>query len=165
MRLVKLALISAVGLFVVIWLLSLLIPSHSIVSRAVTINAPIDSVRQQIRDMRHWEQWNALLKDSSLGKIKFQADVVQANNMTITLLNANDTTIVTSWKRTGQEPVTGTFSLNAVENATVLQWYFDFHLKWYPWEKFGSIVFDKELGPPMEASLDQLKKISQKTPD
>jgi hypothetical protein len=46
----------------------------------------------------------------------------------------------------------------------VLQWYFDIKLRWYPWEKFGSIVFDKQLGPPMEKSLGNLKKLLEKNP-
>jgi len=40
-----------------------------------------------------------------------------------------------------------------------VQWYFDFHLDWYPWQKFQSIIYDKQLGIPMENSLQQLKQI------
>jgi hypothetical protein len=39
-----------------------------------------------------------------------------------------------------------------------VQWYFDFEVNWYPWEKFGSILFDRQLGPSMERSLETLKK-------
>jgi hypothetical protein len=37
-------------------------------------------------------------------------------------------------------------------------------LNWTPWEKFGSITFDKQFGTPMEASLNNLKKLMEKTP-
>ena len=47
------------------------------------------------------------------------------------------------------------------EGSTTVQWYFDFHLKWYPWQKFQSIVYDKQLGPEMEASLENLRRIVQ----
>lgn len=164
MRLVKLGLISAVVMFLLVLLLSLLIPSHSLVSRAITINRPFDSVKVQVADLRNWQYWNALLKDSSLGVVQFSERNISTDRMKIELIAVDSTAVITQWKREGQEPVQATMSLTAAGNSTILQWYFDFHLKWYPWEKFGSIVFDKELGPPMEASLDQLKKIAEKQP-
>ena len=65
------------------------------------------------------------------------------------------------WARAGQEPVLSGIGTTPAGNATIVQWFFDFKVKWYPWEKFGSIVFDKQLGPSMEISLDQLKKICE----
>lgn len=162
MRLVKLGLISGVVLFLLIFLLSLLIPSHSLVSRAITIHAPADSVKARLMDLRQWEQWNALLKDTALGNVEFASETIGTAHMKIRLLSVDSASVKTEWKREGQEPVISTMTITPSGDATVLQWYFDFHLNWYPWEKFGSIVFDKELGPPMEASLDQLKKVSEK---
>lgn len=162
MRLIKLGVISVVVMFVVIYLLSLLIPSHSIVSRAITIDVPMDSVKIKLNDLRQWESWNALLRDSSLGKINFQEKSVQSGRMNIELVSADSGLIKTRWKRGGQDAVVSTHSLTQAGNATIVQWYFDFKLKWYPWEKFGSIVFDNEIGPPMEASLEQLKKLCEK---
>jgi hypothetical protein len=43
-----------------------------------------------------------------------------------------------------------------------VQWYFDFVFRWYPWEKFSSIVYDKQLGPAMEKSLNNLKDLIEK---
>jgi hypothetical protein len=45
-----------------------------------------------------------------------------------------------------------------------VQWYFDFYLKWEPWEKFSSIVYDKQLGPVMEESLIKLKTLTESNP-
>jgi hypothetical protein len=52
-----------------------------------------------------------------------------------------------------------------LSDTTVVQWYFDFRLKWYPWEKFGSIVFDQQLGPSMESSLENLRINFEKPSD
>jgi hypothetical protein len=51
-----------------------------------------------------------------------------------------------------------------IENGSVttVQWYFDFVFRWYPWEKFSSIVYDKQLGPAMEKSLNNLKDLIEK---
>ncbi len=44
-------------------------------------------------------------------------------------------------------------------DSTTLQWYMDFKLRWYPWEKFSSLVFDKSYGGRMEQGLNNIKKI------
>ena len=162
MRLVKLGLISIVGLFLVIFLLSLLIPSHMKVSRAITIYANVDTVKAYVNDIRQWQYWNALLKNENFHSVKFEPSLFSSTEMKIVMLPSDSTGLRTSWERVGQEAVKSGISITAVDNSTIVQWYFDLKVKWYPWEKFGSIVFDKELGPPMEQSLEQLKKICEK---
>lgn len=54
------------------------------------------------------------------------------------------------------------FHLIPAGSVTVVQWYFDFTFKWYPWEKFSSIIYDKQLGPQMEQSLLNLKRLLEK---
>ncbi len=162
MRLVKLGLISIVGLFLVIFLLSLLIPSTMRVSRAITIDVPLDTVNAYLKDMRQWVLWNALLKNENLHSVKFDQSSFSSDEMKIVMLSPDSTGIQTSWERVGQDRIQSGIGITQAENSTIVQWYFDFNVKWYPWEKFGSIVFDKELGPPMEQSLDQLKKICEK---
>jgi len=44
-----------------------------------------------------------------------------------------------------------------------VQWQFEQKLKWYPWEKFASLMSDKIMGPMMEANLDELRKLVEKT--
>jgi thiamine kinase-like enzyme len=48
-------------------------------------------------------------------------------------------------------------------HVTVVQWQFQQRLSWYPWEKLGSIMNDKIIGPMMEKNLGNLKKIVEKT--
>ncbi len=60
--------------------------------------------------------------------------------------------------------VQDSFHLEESAGITVVQWYFDFKLNWYPWEKFGSITFDKQVGPVMEQSLNNLKKLVENSP-
>jgi len=163
MRVVKLGLISLVGLFLVIFLLSLLIPSTMRVSRAITIDAPVDTVNAYVRDMRQWGLWNAMLKNENLHSVKYDQSSFSSDEMKIIMLPPDSTGIRTSWERLGQDKIQSGVGITQAENSTIVQWYFVFKVKWYPWEKFGSIVFDKELGPPMEQSLEQLKKLCEKT--
>lgn len=164
MRVVKLGLISIVGLFLVIFLLSLLIPSKMRVSRAITINSSFDTVIYYLKDIRQWQRWNGFLKNDGLSNIKSDSLLFLSSEMEVKIVKRDSVGIIqTSWKRVGQEAISSGFGVTIAEHASIVQWYFDFKVKWYPWEKFGSIVFDKELGPLMEHSLDQLKKMIEKT--
>jgi len=51
---------------------------------------------------------------------------------------------------------------NAESNSVTIQWYMDFHLRWYPWEKFSSFVFEKVYHPQLQQGLDNLKKFLEK---
>jgi hypothetical protein len=159
MRLFKLAIISFVGLFLVIFLLSLLIPSKMRVSRAINIEAPRDSVLKYLVDLREWKKWNILTNNPQLTGVNYSASAFSSDQMSISLVSYDSLQVLTHWNRKGQDTVRGGYSLTSAGSTTVVQAYFDFKVKWYPWEKFGSIVFDNEIGPPLEASLEQLKKV------
>lgn len=164
MRFVKLGLISIVGLFVVIFAISLLIPAHIRVSRAVNIIAPKDSIYNRLSDLRHWKQWNVLTNGASVLNQQYAANSFTSDELTVKLVETRADSILTDWQQKEGRTINSGFNLHTVENTTVVQWYFDFQLKWYPWEKFGSIIFDKQLGPPMEQSLAELKKSLEQAP-
>lgn len=158
MRFVKLGLISIVALFVVIFLISLLIPSQVRVSRAININAPKDSITYYLSDLRQWQQWNTLINSPEMINPSYSNNTFTSDRLQVQLVEVEPDTITTSWRQGGGQEIASGFTLHTSANTTVVQWYFDFRLKWYPWEKFGSIIFDKQLGPPMEQSLGELKK-------
>lgn len=140
MKLIKLGLLSAFFLSLLLFLMSLLIPSVVRISRAIDINAPIEAIQPRLADLQEWKDWNEMARDE----------------MEIKIVSASRDTITASWKN-GNNPVMSAFTLAESGGATVVQWYFDFQLDWYPWEKFGSIIFDKHFGSPMEKSLSNLK--------
>jgi len=70
--------------------------------------------------------------------------------------------VTTSWAQQNAKYFTGGYNLmQLVPDSVTVQWYFDFHFAWYPWEKFTSLVYDKQLGPVMEQSLINLKHYSE----
>jgi hypothetical protein len=164
MRFVKLAIISAIVLFIVIFLFSLIIPSTVRVSRAIDISVSKDSLIAQLADLRQWKQWNIMANNSELGKEQFTETAITSEQMTITKKALVGDTLFTNWKQPNARVLNSGFSWYGKDGQLVLQWYFDIKLRWYPWEKFGSIVFDKQLGPPMEKSLGNLKKLLEKNP-
>ena len=139
MSVIKLGGISVIVFAVILFLLSLLIPSHIRVSRAIDIHANrVDTV---IADLQTWPEWNTLFNDS----------------VTVRKLSSDSNNIRTLWL-SRNNAIRSTFHIERASGVSVVQWYFQFDLKWYPWEKLGSIIFDKQLGPPMEQSLNNLKK-------
>jgi hypothetical protein len=164
MRFVKLGLISAVILFIIIYLFSLIIPSTVRVSRAVNISAPKDSLVAQLTDLRQWHFWNEMASNRESGNQQFTESSITSGELIITKKGKVGDTLLTDWQQKNARVLNSGFTWYGGDGELVLQWYFDIKLRWYPWEKFGSIVFDKQLGPPMEKSLGNLKKLLEKNP-
>jgi hypothetical protein len=164
MRFVKLALISGVILFIVIFLFSLIIPSQIRISRAVDIAVPKDSLVKAVADLRQWQSWNELVSNPDLTNKQFSENLFTSAQLKITKESQVGDTLLTTWQQKNARVLTSGFIWMGENDKLVLQWYFDVKLNWYPWEKFGSIVFDKQLGPPMEKSLANLKKLLEGNP-
>ena len=49
-------------------------------------------------------------------------------------------------------------------NSVTVQWYINFHLRWYPWEKFTSFMFEKVYDPQLQQGLENLKAFLEKQP-
>ena len=166
MRLFKLFIISIISFFLLITGISLLIPSHVRISRATNILASPDAIWQQVDDMRTWQNWNPFFLDISGEKISY-GDTV--NGMP-RLMKVDGTTI--QWKesrpderivvmQTDRRSILNGWKCisHTITDSTTVQWYMDFHLRWYPWEKFASLLFDQSYGPKMEQGLMNMKKI------
>jgi len=161
MRFVKLGLISAVVLFGIILLISLLLPSHIRISRAIDIDAPADKIYPILADTKQWEKWNEYIRVYH-NRIA-ETDMLKADEIAIFITSKKDNLVTADWQQPSGNKFGSGFAIisNHTGHATV-QWYFDFHVKWYPWEKFQSIVYDQQLGPIMEKSLAGLKRIAEK---
>jgi hypothetical protein len=160
MRFVKLGLISAVVLFGMITLMSLLLPSHIRISRAIDIHAAKEKVYRPIADISQWQQWNEYVR--AYHNKKIENGEIRADEISISLTGSNDTLVTSEWLPPSGNKFGSGFAIIAQDSShTTLQWYFDFHLKWYPWEKFQSIVYDQQFGPVMERTLGNLKRIAE----
>ena len=158
-KFLKLGIISLVLLFLLLTAMSLLIPSTVRISRAIDINAPSDSIQNYIEDLRRWSQWNEMITDTVFRDAKINATGIKTSDLEIARTRSDKDGILTTWRRGGRKLESGFVIVQTTPESRVVQWYFDIHLKWYPWEKISSIVFDKQLGPPMERSLLRLKNL------
>jgi hypothetical protein len=157
-RATKLIVISIVMLFIVLTGISLLIPGRTRVSRAINIHAPKFRVMPMISDMRNWREWNRFVEENDSMKPRYFADSIHAGDTRIIMQSRNDELLQTVWKR-GDRAYNSGLAIMEQGSVTILQWYFDFDTKWYPWERFNSILFDKQIGPVMENSLAAVEKL------
>lgn len=163
MRLVKLGMISLVAFALLVFGLSVLIPSHVRISRAINVAAPKAQVQQQLVHMQHWQQWNVMVNNEVLTNKHFGDSAFTADQLQVNLAGVWPDSVHLRWNQ-GKNIIAGGFNLYESGDTTAVQWYFDFYLEWYPWKKLGSLVFDKQLGPSMEQSLSNLQNIMGKKP-
>jgi hypothetical protein len=129
----------------------------------VNISVPKDSLRAALTDLRQWKQWNELMNNPGLTNQQYTENSYTSDRLKVTREPSVGDTLFTSWHQGKARVLASGFTWQG-NDQLVLQWYFDIKLRWYPWEKFGSIIFDKQLGPPMEKSLGNLKKLLEKNP-
>lgn len=157
MRLIKLAIISFVVFFVIITAMSLAIPSHVRISKAINVKADAKDIFPLITDRQAWPQWHPAFKGGDINQL------LQQNKITITPLTTNDSVVTVQWQQEGNRPVLNGWQLHqfAGGDSSTLQWYMDFNLPWYPWHKFGSLFYEKTYGVMMEEGLANLKAVAQ----
>lgn len=166
MGVIKLGFISLIVFSLLITGISLFFPSHIRISKAVDINASRDSVQRQISNAANWKKWypGADTMELLITDGKANGLLMDSLQGIISITNISDSSVVaaTAGPRI-REAITGwnIYESNNPNTVTV-QWFMDFHLQWYPWEKFSSLLLEKRYGPMMEQGLDKLKRVLEK---
>ena len=165
MQYVKFFIISLISIFLVLTALSLLFPSNLRVQRVVNIASTRVKVLSAIGDMKTWPEWNQFVRRSGLTHITVSAPSsgvgarLSSDQMTITETAADSDGITLDWDLNGGKRHPGGVAVGALNRDSItVEWWFDLHFRWYPWEKLGVFVYDRKLGPVMEESLDSLKR-------
>lgn len=166
MRFVRLIVISFIVFFLIATAFSLLIPSHVRISKAVNIKANTDSILASVKDPARWKEWYPGLDTAHLLHVNNEVKGVYiddkdiTNPVYITLTRVDSTEIEAQYISRKMKPVANVWKIMwyATSDSTTLQWYMDFHLRWYPWEKFSSLLLEKSYGTLMEKGLSNLKR-------
>ncbi len=163
-------------MFLLVTAISLLIPSHVRISKAINIGTVADSVWNQVDDLGKWESWNPFFNnlatkrvtyldtaDGKLNAVKVESTTIRWKEKNATehiaeMLSGNRLPMMSGWKCIpGQQT-----DSNALSDSLTLQWYMDFKLRWYPWEKFASLMLENSYGTQMEQGLTNLKELLEK---
>jgi hypothetical protein len=144
MRIIKLGIISVIVFSLLITGISLLFPSHVRISKAIDISTQTNLVMSQLKDTINWKNWYPGADSAEVLPV---------------IISVTDTTVLASSTIVkGRKGISGWNVFQAaIPNTVTVQWYMDFHLRWYPWEKFGSLLLEKRYGPMMERGLQRLK--------
>jgi hypothetical protein len=156
MKYIKLIIISLVFLSVLVMGISLLLPSKVIASRAIEVNTTANKIAYFTSDLSHWSQW---MSDWKQNKVVLENNTAYIGTQSVRFLDKTTTKVNYEWIATGQNPYLVTFEWTLLKDSTyVIHWSFEQNVKWYPWEKFQTLLNDKLLGAKMEIELQHLQE-------
>jgi hypothetical protein len=158
MRLIKLFLLSLLFFFILLTAMSLLVPGHIRLSKAINIGQPADSIFHLIRNRDEWKQWHPAFSMAGADSL------LAIHGVRIVPVRQTDTLIQVQWQQRGKNPVLNSWQLHRfpASDSITVQWYMDFRLQWYPWQKFSSLFYENTYGNMMEQGLKNIKIITEK---
>jgi hypothetical protein len=172
MRFIKMFLFVMTGLALMLTIIGLVIPSSVKISRGIIVNADSIKVYRQLSDVKDWGKWmpwvtadeGALVQTSPVtnqpGAFFSWKGLNLKNNGTITLLSFAPDLITTKYELKGMNDSEGGFRIRTLPNnlsQCEVQWFMEYNLKWYPWERFYGIFLDHIIGPSFDKGLQELK--------
>jgi len=164
MRIIKLAILSFIFLFLLVTIISLFIPGHIRISKATNISADDTVVYIYMKDLHEWKQWHPALKNLPENEFQVSKDSsISIRGTTISIVERKEDELVSEMKTDDGRPITSGFRIirHRQGDSATLQWYMDFKLRWYPWEKFRSLFYENIYGLQMEQGLLNLKELSE----
>lgn len=164
MRIIKLAILSFIFIFLLITIISLFIPGSIRISKATNIAADDKVVYTYIDDLPDWKQWHPVLKNVAGNEFVVLGDSsIRVQGTTITVVERRNEELITEMVTDNGRPVISALKVirHQQGDSSTLQWYMDFNLRWYPWEKFKSLFFENIYGFQMEQGLENLKSLSE----
>jgi hypothetical protein len=169
MRFIKVFLIGLIGLFIIVTLISLVIPSDVKLSHAVIINSTTGKIYAQIGNLKNWKNWQPIFASDSAVITFSNSDMGSNTNCDITYKNRRINIATTSLdptsirfilKSNGEDDIENEISITPVnaQNSVRVEWRALTKLHWYPWEKFYGIFIDRITGPGYDEALNNLKR-------
>jgi hypothetical protein len=154
MRLFRFIIISIFLLFTLITLFGLLIPSTVRISKAIDINVETKEIFSLIRDTTTWKNWHPAFQ-------KTETHSGLQEGLIIKEVVATDSLVQIELSKEEKNKLLNGWQIHTHPNSDVktLQWYMDFRLRWYPWERFGSLFYENTYGIMMEQGLQNLKQL------
>ena len=172
MRLLKMFLFGLIGLFGVITIIGLFIPSSVKVTRGIIVDADSAKVFEQLSDVKNWAQWmpwittdgGALVQLSPVTNqpgsyFKWKGLNVKGSG-TISLTNITQQLIDVKYELKDMNDSEGGFRITPSatnKKQTEVQWFMDYPLKWYPWERFYGIFFNSIMEPAFDKGLESFR--------
>ncbi len=121
---------------------------------------------KQVSEVSNWKNW---YPGADSLKVYYEGNVArglvldeQRKRYVVFREKKNDEVTAEFLLRNKKIPTGWVLATNAQSNSVTIQWYMDFHLRWYPWEKFSSFMFERVYHPQLQQGLDNLKRFLEK---
>lgn len=164
MRIIKLAILSFILIFLLITLISLFIPGSIRISKATNIAADDKIIYTYIDELPDWKQWHPALKNVPENEFAVLNDSsIRVQGTTVRVVERKNEELITEMVTDNGRPIISVLKVirHQEGDSSTLQWFMDFKLRWYPWEKFKSLFFENIYGFQMEQGLENLKSLSE----
>ena len=148
MRFIKLGIISIVMIFLLFTGMSLFIPSHVRISRAINLASTSEKIMTELNDTSQWRNWYPGFDEMQKAGTNISITEKKENEISVEFNSPGKKIITSTWQ---------TIPYTHQSDSVTLQWYLHFKLRWYPWEKLGSLLYEKSYGQQMETGLQNLK--------
>lgn len=147
MRIIKLAIISVFFFSVLLFLMSLLVPSQVRISKAINLAKEDSLILKQVQNEQSWPAWHPAYPNGIPVKT------------TIKKQKATDSLVVVRIDHPSGNSVTNSWALHrfGAADSLTLQWYMDFRLSYLPWHRFSSLFYEATYGRMMEQGLRNIK--------
>jgi hypothetical protein len=172
MRYIKLLLSGFLGLLIITTIIGLFMPASVKVTRGVILKADSAKVDLFLSDLLGWDTWMPW-KSNAQG-LKTTARVVAAKQGSYVEWRLNDGNSIARIHYLGRQPgiiqlhhvfkemnpSDGGFRLRSLDDGTTeVQWFLEYPLKWYPWERFYGIFMDAMIGSVLEKGLQNMSAL------
>lgn len=118
---------------------------------------------QELSDPARWKDW---YPGADTASFYYEAGTLKGlvlkehPKLSLVIREQRENEVLANYNRSSSsQPILSTWRIYPETgfNHVTVQWYLDFHLRWYPWEKFASLVYDKFYGSMMDHALERLK--------
>ena len=172
MKLIKGGLFVFGGLFLMMTLISLLMPSKIMTAKAVSMQADSTKIFNAVSNLSNWRKWHPVfMEDTTTVTLSIPSSGLNSyitwktnnkmNKLIVTKIGYPEVEFIL--QRNGEKDLEYAMYINREEGGNMqIQWKAITNLKWYPWEKFGGIFIEKLSGAGYESALASLKQFVEK---
>lgn len=170
MHLIKQFIIGFIGIGIVLFLLSLPLPSTVNVSKSVLVSTPKETVLASVLNLHEWNKWNPLLQDSSIEyrfngdqQVQWTARDGKTNQIILSQFAADSAfAIITTNNKKAFESGFSITKNEGSNNVTKIDWWIHEELGWLPWNKFYGLFTESLKEEYLDNSMQLLKRHLEK---
>ena len=166
-------------LLVILFLVSLLMPSKFTMERSIVINAENETVFDLVNDLSNWAKWSPwaqtdpsiynedAFSDSQIGegaKFCWKSEIETVGEGCMEITNVDPYKAIEINVDFGMGPTLGTWKFLPSDKSVEVIWGFEMELGLNPISKFYGYFMEDYIAPDYEAGLKNLKNVAESQP-